>query len=188
MDRGKLSNKEQQFFTSTIYSTQYQLIAFQGKYMFDTDNRPDPYSKNIQHHEKATSLAFLIYINMILRKIPSNSAYHSVFAKHIRSSLEASGDFLTLAWASNLKILFWILFIAAIVTSDRSERSFFTRNLALVGGELALTNMGELMNLLRETVWSETFYSPQIATTWREMSNLLAAFSAWDEMVGKGTR
>jgi hypothetical protein len=173
MDRGGLSTAEQAYFSSTIFATQYQLTTFHGNGLFDSNKWQNQYLASIYYHESATGLALCTYINIVLRQLPPNATVHCIMAEHLRSGLEASGEDLVLAWGSNLQLLLWILFMGATATAARKERIYFVQNLALVGKELGLLDLEDFLDMLRATIWSDTFYSRQSTILWDETSRSL---------------
>jgi hypothetical protein len=179
IDRSTIDAEEQAYFSSAVFMTQNRLTTFYGAGIFNTNDLPsqDQHPTIIRSYEMATSISLCIYTNIVLRKLPFNAPFHYIMAQNLKDSLEetAIGSDLIIRWKARLGLLYWILFIGAMATSGRPERTYFMVKLAHVGRTMLLATLSDFVDVLRETVWSDAFYSPQNFEILAEASRLLSA-------------
>ena len=178
MDRGSLDESERAYFSSTVFLTQYQLTQFHGNGIFDASEWQNPYIASIYsspNHDTSSCIGLCMYINIVLRKLPPKATLHYVMAKQLKCDLEKSGDDLVLTWGSDPELLLWILFMGAAATAGRLEHSYFVEKLAFVERKLQLSELEDFRKVLKATVWSDTFHSPQSTALWEETHFLLSS-------------
>lgn len=176
IDKECPSDDEKAYFSSNIFTTQYQLAKFNENmtHVPSTSHSQDTSKpRSSQFYENPTYIALCIYINMVLRKLPLGIVLHYNMAKHLISALEVSSHNLFEDWALNLRVLLWLLFVGGAATTNRAEHSYFVRKLALVALRLRLSSFDSFINTLKETAWSKDFCTLHSTRLWNEMSTCL---------------
>jgi hypothetical protein len=117
--------------------------------------------------ENCVRLAALVYINIVLRKMPCASAVLSHLANELRLALE--GTNLESNWEEKVELLLWVLFQGGAATTKDETRKWYFVHLVHVCSILGLQNWKEVDEILNSFVWARCDLVERCKPLWCEI-------------------
>lgn len=113
----------------------------------------------------------LLYLYLALRELPPRSSILDNFLRRLRSAWEQLiSDGLWREVPPGL--LLWILFIGGWAAQGRSDRSWFTSNIAWLTKKMELKKWTDTKNLLTEYIFIESFCERPCKALWNELGSV----------------
>jgi hypothetical protein len=105
--------------------------------------------------EEACRLGTLLFLAPVWRCLGHSPVWTAAISRNLLLVLVKH----MIEWRELKPLLAWIIYVAAVETSDLAERSQFVFMLAIIMSGLQLNNWEELMHLVKSILWVENVYA-----------------------------
>lgn len=124
-------------------------------------------SKDSYGIKESCRLAALLYVNMMLRQLPLNSACIVKMCENLRNALEKTR--LDIAWGSKSEYLWWSLFIGRTASTTQVGTLWYLSHMMIVAPMLNIIDWDVAKAALQRVAWPELLSDGQHEVTWKEI-------------------
>jgi hypothetical protein len=148
------------------FSRQRSLIEHSLLSMTASDGLTKPAGDH-RYIKESTRLAGLIYINRVLRAMPSNSACIIKLIEHLQRALERTNC--DTGGSEYAGLLLWILFLGGSLTITPHDRRWFVTRLVIVVASFGLHCWEDAKAILSEYLWPGNIFESPHSQLWAEV-------------------
>jgi Fungal specific transcription factor domain len=130
--------------------------------------------------ENCVKLAMLIYINIVLRKMPSTSAELLYLTEEMKTALETA-DFEPF-WGVHIKLFTWVLFHGGAAATEAGTRKWYVKQLVEVCRVLNIWSWESVSECLSGFLWVRCTLVHRIKPLWYETVVGLSIFEVADSL------
>ncbi len=127
--------------------------------------------------QEAIRQALITFSNAHYCVVQPSSKIARCLIEDLRSALSATD--IKSCWGNANKVLLWVLFHGAHMTSGQGERPFFLAALAKVSQSLHLQNWIQVRGLLVRFYYMDRVFQESFRTIWGEVELLSTSLSTW---------
>jgi hypothetical protein len=147
-----------------LYQTEYHLLSTEH----EREESPEYLSTQTSPLSQAFSIAAFLYLQLVIRELPTMSKVHHRLVSRLQRLLEDTmwDEFRGLPY---LDVLLWIVFIASTASSSLPMREYFISIQTAIDPEIQYQTKDVLRERLKRIVWRNRVCDGLLNWIWNEM-------------------